>query len=385
MDPSQLFCPNPDCPKHGLSGYGNLGVHSQKERRLRCYLCGKTFAASRGTPFYRLRTEETVVTLVVTLLAWGCPLQAIVHAFGFDERTVQQWAERAGEHCQRVHEDLVEAGRIEAGQVQADELWVKLVARKVWMAMAVAVPSRLWLGGVISAHRDGELIRELALGVRRCLSSLGILLCVDGLGSYVTQFRRIFRVPEPREPGKRGKPRSLPAPGFLLGQVIKCYEKKRVAAVSQRAVCGTMAEILERVRATGGTMIHTAYIERLNATFRSRLSGLVRRTRSLLRRERMLQAGMYLVGGVYNFCTPHRSLGQSLPVWELATGERKWRERTPAMAAELTDHVWSVSELLHYRVVPKRADRSRWKGKRRRGAISKQPRAPLAARTETTI
>lgn len=380
MNPSELFCPNRDCAKHGQIGQGNLGVHSQRERRLCCYVCGKTFAASRGTPFFRLRTEEAVVVLVVTLLAWGCPPQAIVHAFGFDERTVQQWAERAGEHCQRVHENMVEAGRVEAGQVQADELWVKLVARKVWMALALAVPSRLWLGGVISQSRDGELIRELALGVRRCLSRLGILLCADGCVSYVTQFRRIFRVPALRELQQRGKGRLVPVPGFLLGQVIKSYVKKRVAAVSQRAVCGTMAEILERVRATGGTMIHTAYIERLNATFRSRLSGLVRRTRSLLRRDRMLQAGMYLVGSVYNFCTPHRSLRQ-----ELATeGRRKWQERTPAMAAGLTDHVWSVSELLHHRVVPKTIDVSRWKSKHRKGSVSKLPAARSRARTAST-
>jgi transposase-like protein len=381
MDPSQWFCPNRDCPKHGLIGHGNLRVHSQRERRLRCFVCGKTFAASRGTPFYRLRTEEAVVTLVVTLVAWGCPLQAIVHGFGVDERTVQDWTQRAGEHCRHVHEDMIEAGQVEAGQVQADELWVKLVARKVWMALALAVPSRLWLGGVISVHRDGELIRELAVGVRRCLSDLGILLCVDGCASYVTQFRRIFRVPEPREPGKPGKTRAVPVPGFLMGQVLKSYVKKRVAAVSQRAVCGTMEQILERVRATGGTMIHTAYIERLNATFRSRLSGVGRRTRHLLRREGMLQAGMYLVGSVYNFCTPHRSLRRELP----AGGRRRWQERTPAMAAGLTDHLWSVSELLHYRVVPKRIDVSRWKGKHRKGAMSKPPRAPLVARAGTTV
>ena len=380
MDPSALFCPNPDCPKHGLVGQGNLGVHSQKERRLRCFTCGKTFATSRGTPFYRLHTEEATVVLAVTLLAWGCPLQALVHALGCDERTVQQWAERAGAHCQRVHENLVAAGRVEAGQVQADEIWVKLVARKVWMALAVAVPSRLWLGGVISAQRDGELIRDLAAGVRRCLSHLDILLCVDGLASYVTQFQRIFRISVPKAPGARGRPRAVPAPGFLLGQVIKCYEKKRVATVSQRAVCGSMAEILERVRATGGTMIHTAYIERLNATFRSRLSGVVRRTRSLLRRERMLQAGMYLVGSAYNFCTLHRSLRQ-----EGATGERKWQERTPAMAAGLTDHVWSVSELLHYRVVEKRSHRARWKSKRRKGAITRVAPARSATPKATTV
>ena len=380
MNPSEMFCPNRRCPKLGLKGLGNVSIHSHKERRFRCETCRRTFAETTGTPYFRLHTEEGVVTLVVILLAHGCPPQAIVRAFGFDERTVARWLERAGQHCQAVHEDMVEAGQVDAQHVQADELWVKMVGRKVWMALAMAVPSRLWLGGVVSAQRDGELIRELALGVRRCLSCLGILLCTDGLVSYVTQFRRIFSVPGVREPGSKGKTRQVLATGFLLGQVIKSYVKKRVDAVSQRAVCGTMSEILARVKATGGTMINTAYIERLNATFRSRMAGLVRRTRSLLRRERMLRTGMYLIGCVYNFCTPHRSLREELPA-----GGRKWRARTPAMAAGLTDHVWTVSELLHYRVLPKRIDLSRWRGKRRKGASPPTPDAPWGAQLAITV
>ena len=105
------------------------------------------------------------------------------------------------------------------------------------------------------------------------------------------------------------------------------------------------------------------------------------RTRSLLRRERMLRTGMCLVGCVYNFCTPHRSLRQ-----ELAPGaSRKWWERTPAMAAGLTDHVWSVSELLHHHVVPKQIDLSRWRGKHRKAAVHKPLRAPSGARMAATV
>lgn len=383
MNPSDLFCPNPDCPNHGQVGAGNIVSHSQKERRCRCLACGKTFAETKGLPFYRLRTERAVFILVVTLLAHGCPTQAIVQAFRLDERTVQDWADRAGRHCEQVHEEQVAAGAVDAGQVQADELWVKMVGRRVWMALAMAVPSRLWLGGVVSARRDGELIGELARRVRRCLSCLGILLCTDGLASYATQFRRVFSVSGVREPGQRGRPRQALAPGFLLGQVIKSYVRKRVEAVSQRAVCGSMPEILARVQATGGTMINTAYIERLNATFRSRMAGLVRRTRCLLRRERMLRTGMHLVGCVYNFCTPHRSLRRPLP--GLPGGGRIWQLRTPAMAAGLTDHVWTVSELLHHRVRPKPIDLTHWRGKHRKGARSAAARGPDGALRATTV
>ena len=99
MDPQTVFCPNWECPARGQVGQGNIGVHSQKERRYCCRVCGKTFAARTGTAFYRLRTAEETVTVVITLLAHGCPLQAIVVAFGLDERTVQSWQARAGAQC----------------------------------------------------------------------------------------------------------------------------------------------------------------------------------------------------------------------------------------------------------------------------------------------
>ena len=108
------------------------------------------FAETIDTPFYRLHKPAELAVLVLTLLSHGCPTQAIVAAFGLDERTVARWLACAGQHCQRVHEHLVEQGQVDLQHVQADELWVKQVGTKVWMALALAVPTRLWLGGVIS-------------------------------------------------------------------------------------------------------------------------------------------------------------------------------------------------------------------------------------------
>ena len=181
MDPQQQWCHNLDCPARGRLGQGNIHVHSHKERRYRCETCRRTFTATTGTPFYRLRTAADLVTLVLVLLCHGCPLQAIVAAFGLDERTVGRGQARAGGHCQQVHEAVVQQGRVELGHGQADELWVKLVAKRVWMAMALAVPSRLWLGGVISQRCDRRLITELVQRTRACAASLAILVCVDGL------------------------------------------------------------------------------------------------------------------------------------------------------------------------------------------------------------
>ena len=334
-----------------------------------CQTCGRTFATTVGTPFYRLHTAADLVTLVLTLLCHGCPPQAIVAAFGLDERTVAAWLARAGRHCQHVHAHLVQQGQGDLQHVQADELWVKLVGQRVWMALALAAPTRLWLGGAISPQRDRALITALVQQVRACARRLDLLVCVDGLSSYVTAFRRVFR--DPVYTGRRGRPRLVLAAGFQLGQVVKQYAQRRVVSVRQRVVEGTATGIATVLAVTNtGQGIHTAYIERFNATMRSALAPLVRRGRAIAHKIETLQAGMYLVGGAYNFWWPHGSLRQVAP----AGSERKWHERTPAMAAGLTDHPWSLQELLRYQVPP-----PAWAATKRRGRPPKPTRPSALA------
>jgi transposase-like protein len=91
MDPTTVFCPNLACPARGQTGQGNMGIHSRTDQRFLCIACQKTFSATKGTVLSRLRTSAETVVIVVTLLAHGCPVQAIVAAFGLDERTGAAW------------------------------------------------------------------------------------------------------------------------------------------------------------------------------------------------------------------------------------------------------------------------------------------------------
>jgi transposase-like protein len=326
-----------------MTDAGNIRVHNSLEGRFRCHTCAMTFASTKGTLFYRLKTPPEVVIQVLTLLAHGCPLQAIVVTYGLDERTIANWQKKAGEHCKQMHQHLVENQPRDLGQVQADEIRAKLQKRLVlWMAMAIQVSTRLWLGGVISPSRDTNLIWRLVQSIRAQALERPILLMTDGLLTYLNCWKRAFCNLD--RSGKKGRPRLLAWERVAIGQVIKRYVKNRVASVEHRLIQGTQ-ELFEALSVAGQKM-NTAYIERLNATFRQRLCGLVRRGRCLLRREAVLECGMYLIGCVYNFCTPHASLrlrqAQGAP----------WRERTPAMAAGITDEIWSVSDLFWYRIAP---------------------------------
>ena len=363
MNPETVFCPNLNCPARGRRGRGNITVHSGQEKRYMCQVCGKTFSASKGSMFYRLRTDPTTVMLVITLLAYGCPLQAIVKAFGFDERTVQAWWRGAGEHSQRVHEHLVGQSQLDLQQVQADELKVKTQTGTLWLAMAMMVPTRLWLGGVVSRHRDLSLIRALVAHVRAVALYRPLLVAVDGLASYVTAFQQAFRSPVPRF-GQGGRCKLRAWSDLALVQVVKRRQNGRLS-IERRIVQGTAAMVTGLVQLSQGRGgINTAYIERLNATFRQRLASLARRTRALARQPETLHLGMYVIGCVYNFCTYHDSLRQP---FYLAHGGRRWLRRTPAIAAGLTDHCWTIEELFNFRVPP-----APWTPPKRRGRRSKE-------------
>jgi transposase-like protein len=364
MNPEQLFCPNIDCPARGQSGEKNITIHSQKEKRCYCQVCGKTFATSKGTLFYRLRTEPQVVMWVIVLLAYGCPIPAIVKAFGFDERTVKNWWQRAGVHCQEVHEAVVASQTLDLQQVQADEIKVKVQGGSIWMALVMMVPTRLWLGGAISPHRDIALIQNLTEQVRQMALCRPLLLAVDGLPGYVKAFGRSFRTKVPRF-GRQGRSKWHAWSGVAIVQVIK----RRLPSgleIERRIVQGDPVQVARLIAATqnGSGVINTAYIERLNATFRAHLSWLSRRTRHLAQQSATLTAGMFVTGCFYNLCDTHHSLRCRLSVGEFG---HRWIQRTPAITAGLTDHIWTADELLMYRVPP-----PRWTPPKRRGRPSKE-------------
>jgi hypothetical protein len=318
---------------------------------------------------YRLHKPAELMVLVITLLCHGCPTQAVVAAFGLDERTVARWFTAAGQHCQRVHEHLVEQGQIDVQQVQADELGVKQVGGKVWMALALAVPTRLWLGGVISRQRDLPLITRLVQRVRACAVTPAILVCVDGLASYVTVFLKVFR--QPIHTGRRGRPRLVLPDGFQFAQVVKHSAKRHVVGVTRRVLHGTLAGIEAVLTATAtGTVINTAYVERLNATFRAHLAPLTRRGRAIARTEAALTAGMWLVGTAYNFCWPHHSLR----LLAAPGAPRKWHARTPAMVAGLAERPWTIGDLLRFQ-----PPLPRWVPPKRRRRPPKHPPLEAAA------
>jgi transposase-like protein/IS1 family transposase len=366
MDASQQFCPNKMCSARGQIGAGNIRIHSYRPQRYRCRTCKKTFSARRGTMMEGLRTPTELVVIVVILLSYGCPIQAIVHAYGLDERTVADWQKRAGKHCQQVHQALVEQGKVDTHHVQADEIRAK--GRKIvaWMGMAIDATSRLWMAGVVSVRRDRALADCLLQHVRMgCQAVQALLVCTDGWGAYPNSIMRAFREKVKKTAG-RGRCCLALWPDLCIATVIKRTEKKRVVEVTRKITWGTLEKAQHLLTMTRGCKeFNTSLIERTSATMRERLASLTRKCRHAAQRLETLETGMYLIGSTYNFCWPHH---------ELSDCKHFGYGCTPAMAAGLTDHIWSVSELLSFKVAP-----APWVEPKRRG------RPPKATGVDLTV
>src|SRR5258707_4792985 len=365
MDASQVFCPNQRCKTRGQIGQGSIVIHGKKRPRYRCKTCGKTFSAEAGTMFEGLRKPKTLIVIVVTLLAYGCPIQAIVQAFGLDERTVARWRDRAGKQCQEVHQAVVQHGQLDLVHVQADEIRVKGHQMIAWMGLAMMVSTRLWLGGVVSLTRDRSLADRLLRQVRTCCQPMrALLVCTDGWNAYPGSIRRAFRE-KVKETAGGGRACLRMWPQVCIAVVIKRTEKKRVVEITRKMVQGTLEQAQVLLSAShGGTVLNTAFIERLNGTIRSRLASLTRKCLHAARRLAALESGMWLLGCTYNLCWPHNELSRRAAKVQGVRGEVLL---TPAMASGLTDHIWSIWELFSYRVAP-----APWVAPKRRRRPTKQ-------------
>jgi hypothetical protein len=144
----------------------------------------------------------------------------------------------------------------------------------------------------------------------------------------------------------------MPLPQLLYAQVVKTVRRRRLVRVKPRVVFGTLEAVQQRLVAWGW-QINTAFIERLNLSIRQHVAAVGRRVSTLCKGEEGLHQQLALYQTYYNFCLPHASLRQALPQPEPTTGTgsaKLWRPQTPAMAAGVTDRVWSLREVLLFRV-----------------------------------
>jgi hypothetical protein len=228
--------------------------------------------------------------------------------------------------------------------VQADEIRVKGRQLIAWMGLAMMVSTRFWVAGVVSQTRDHHLADRLLMQVRACALPLqALLVATDGWAASPKSIQRAFRE-KVKETAGRGRACLRVWKDLCLVTVSKRTEKKHVVEVTRRVTLGKEQQANELLKQSqGGSVWNTAFIERLNGTVRERLAVLTRKCRHAAHRLAALESGMYLIGCTYNFCCPHH---------ELSHARQCGSPTTPAMATGLTDHIWSVQEVLTSKVAP---------------------------------
>jgi hypothetical protein len=165
----------------------------------------------------------------------------------------------------------------------------------------------------------------------------------DGNDSYPEAMLEIWgKLPEYTG---RGRPptHKQPQPIWKCLQVIKHRSGSRLIGITHKVVYGDPSEVPDFMG------LNTAYVERTNLTSRQMNGRMVRKTLSFSKEEEMLRASCALEDVVYNLARPLKSLRV-----EVNNDQRRWELRSPAMAAGITDHIWTIGEIMMMLAVPER-------------------------------
>jgi IS1 family transposase len=309
----------------------------------------------------------------VGALAEGLGIRAVARVFEVDPNTVLAWLVAVADHAVAFSQYFLHDVRVT--QVQLDELFALLSAVKAGKISDTEAIQRLsrsphWVWTAIDP--ESKLLLVLDVGERTLAMAQRVvhqvaqvlapgcmpLFLTDGFKEYttalLTHYGHWVQSSRRQATGPAPKPRWIPLPGLLYAQVIKTVRRRRLVRVTHRVVFGTLDRV-NHVLAACGWQINTAFIERVNLSLRQHVAAIGRRVTTLCKHEDGVRQQLALYHVYYNFCLPHASLRVPLPqpLPTNGTGSAKqWRPCTPAMAAGLTDHVWTLREVLLYRVPP---------------------------------
>ena len=376
MDWETLYCPNSRCKHYGKPfkiGWLVRNGSSRGEPQARCQAGGSSVTLSYGTAYYGLGTDPLIFETALRALAEGNSLRATARIVEVDKERVRGWLDRAARQCRAVM--LYLWRDLPATECQLDELWSFVHTKQdnlpgaqhyldsygdTWVWLAFAPVWRLVLGFVVGKRDQASANRLLGPVAQVTDARLLPLFTSDQWAAYpqalLTTYGEWYRPPRRGTRGAHPKPRLRPRADLLYAQVIKQRRQGRVIAVRTQVVFGAPAVVTARLaQSPVSKTINTSFVERDNLTQRQQNRRLTRRTNGFSKDIAWLEKQWWLSLAYYHLILPHARLRTPLSAPEptLGTGSpRRWRPLTPAMAAGITDHLWTVRELLSYRVSP---------------------------------
>jgi len=377
VDTSMHFCPHLNCDYCGWLGLNNLRANGHPNggqwRQFHCTSCDGYFPEHHGTIFHGKQAAVELIVHVLACLAEGLGIRATARVFGVDANTVLHWLVEAAEQLQAfsayflcdMHVEQLQLDELyavlrdlNAGLISDDEAIERLERSPSWVWTAIDPKSKLLVVVDVGTRTLAMAQRVLHQLVQVLAPDCMPLFLTDGFNEYKTailaHFGHWMQPERRRDKGPMPKPRWVPLPELLYAQVVKSYRRRRLVGVTHRVVFGTRLAIAQILAACGWT-INTAFVERLNLDLRQGVAAIGRRVNTLCQGAEGLRDQLVLFQTYHNFVLPHASLRRPLahPIPTNGDGSAKlWQPCTPAMAAGLTDHVWSLKEVLLYRVPP---------------------------------
>jgi IS1 family transposase/transposase-like protein len=337
-------CPNPACryfgitdeAVHALVGNGKRGKQGHIQA-FKCQCCRTNFSSRRNTPLYHLKTHPDRVEMCLWLLAEGMDISVLVRFTGHVDATLSRWLTRAGVHSENLHTLLFV--QLDLAYLQLDELHAPVAGnkRKSWLWVAIEPVSKIIPAIHLGGRTDADayhFVHDLRLRLADdCIPAI----TSDGLRAYFFAITAHF--------GEWVGGIWVVSQLLAYGQLVKQRGKKRSDGqpfTFTRMKWGQRWQLFQTLKEQGfRETIQTAFIERINLTIRQGIAPLSRRTWSLARSQDSLLIHVHWWRGFYHFARVHESLRVKVPGLK-----RRYRERTPAMAAGFTDHIWTVGELL---------------------------------------
>ena len=332
MKPTPLreLCAFPDCPSHRSGRRARIARHSLLRTKLgvrqrrRCKSCGRTFLATTGTIYHRLRHKQETLDRVVSMAAEGVSKTSTSRALGVSWSTADRWIDRAAAHMQRFSQ--AHARVPDPVELQVDEIRASRTNdhKSTWIYSGIEVWSRFWTNFFVG-RRTKRSTLLFVRGVRDACDAITAptLVTSDSFKYYTAAMRKTM------------------SPQCAYVQIDNHYARDRILRTESRLVMGSIA-LLEQARARSedSKKPNTSYAERLNLFMRRGCAYLHRRTTSTVRATKKLESMLWILHAHYNFVRPHSSLRFGKVC------------RTPAMQAGIFDRHLTIREILKWRPPP---------------------------------
>ena len=341
---------------HTLQSHGAAGLFIDPERALSSWdSLHARISPRKGTALYNAHLPENALETIATSLAEGVGVASTARIQNVNKKTVLRVLAKAGDHAIKVNRSLLT--NVHVTECQLDEMWsfvgkkeknldsiekLQRILGDSWIWIAFDATHKIVLAYIIGKRTLPHAV-ALIEQVKQITSCMPELFSSDQLDHYANALLQVYgkRVQPPRKPGPGRPPHSrlVPPEDLLYVHVVKHYKRYRVVKVTRNVVFGD-PERIEHILATSevSSTINTSAIERYNGAIRHMNARCVRKTIRFSKNKENHERQLALTFAYYHLCRPHYTLSK-----------RYGKPTTQFMSANLTDHVWSMGELLTYK------------------------------------